>query len=68
MSVCSKICDCESQDQKEFKLPSELDFGNKHIYIYVIFILLIQHLLVVMIKFRIGKIIHLKNGRNHICS
>ena len=35
MSVCSKICDCESQDQKEFKLPSELDFGNKYIYIYI---------------------------------
>ena len=38
MSVCSKICDCESQDQKEFKLPSELDFGNKHIYIRDIYI------------------------------
>ena len=44
MPVCSKICDSESQDQKQFKLPSELGFRdihtNTHIctYIYYIYI------------------------------
>ena len=39
MPVSSKICDSESQDQEEFKLPSELDFGdihtNRHTYTYI---------------------------------
>ena len=52
MPICSKLCDSESQDQEEFELPSELYFGKKYI-----FTLLIQHLLVVMIQLRMGKMI-----------
>ena len=69
MPVCSKICDSESQDQKQFKLPSELGFRdiytNTHIctYIYMIFILLIQYPLVVMTKFSMGKIFHLEQWK-----
>ena len=71
MPVCSKICDSESQDQKQFKLPSELGFRDTHTHththkyahIYIIFILLIQYPLVVMTKFSMGKIFHLEQWK-----
>ena len=34
MPVCSKLCDSESQDQEEFKLPSEL-YLERDIYVYI---------------------------------
>ena len=61
MPVCSKLCDSESQDQEEFELPSELYFGKKYI-----FTLLTQHLLVVMIKLKMGKMISFRTMKGII--